>query len=159
MANDDGRELPPPPPEAAIPLATQRAITGFLEYLVVERCLSRHTQDVYARDVKHFFAACQRQGRDPHLDLLTPQGVREFLADRLAQGISPRTTARTLAALRAFDRYLRAEGLRSVLTLNNMESPRAPRPLPHTLSQQDIDKLLQQPSRATPKGLRDLAML
>ena len=128
------------------PADTQRLITGFSEYLLVERRLSRHTQNVYARDVKHFFASCQQQGRKPHIDLLTPQVVREYLANRLAQGISPRTIARMLSALHAFDRYLKAEGLRSVLTLIDMESPQAPRPLLHTLARQDIDKLLQQPS-------------
>lgn len=128
----------------------QRLITGFSAYLLVERHLAHNSQTTYARDRKHFFAACHQQGRDAHIDLLTPQVVREFLAHRLAQGVSPRTIARMLSALHAFDRYLKAEGLRSVLTLIDMQSPRAPRPLPPTLSQQDIDISCSNPLGRSP---------
>jgi integrase/recombinase XerD len=110
-------------------------------------------------DVKHFFAACQQQRHDAHLDLLTPQVVREYLANRLPQGNRPHTIARILSALKAFDRILRVEGLRSVLTLLEMGTPRPPQRWPHFLSLEAVDRLLRQPRSAMPRGLRDAAML
>jgi integrase/recombinase XerD len=64
-----------------------------------------------------------------------------------------------LTTLRTFDRWLNVERLRSAPMLADMGTPRVPRSLPRTLPQQDIERLLQQPSRSSPIGLRDLAML
>jgi integrase/recombinase XerD len=151
--------LPPPQPAVTLPAATQQALTGFAAYLLAERGLSRATQTTYRRDLHQFFTTSQQQGQEAHIDLLTPQVVREFLAYRLEQGISPRTIARTLSVLRSLDRYLKAEGLRPALTLIGMGSPRALHSLPNFLSQQAVALLLKQPNQAKPIGLRDLAML
>jgi site-specific recombinase XerD len=117
------------------------------------------TQATYRRDLHRFFAAWQQQGHEATIDLVTPPLVRKYLGDRRERGTSARTTARMLATLGAFDLWLCLEGLRSARMLADMGTPRVPRSLPHSLSQQDIDKLLQQPSRTSPIGLRDLAML
>jgi integrase/recombinase XerD len=99
------------------------------------------------------------QGYDASIDCLTPPAVLQFLADWLAQGLSPRSVARTLAALRAFDQWLVQQGLRPTRLLWDMRTPHIPRALPPFLSQQDMERLLRQPARTTPMGLRDVAML
>jgi integrase/recombinase XerD len=152
--------LPPRPHSAVrLPVAIEKVITDFQDHLMVERRLASATQATYRRDLHQFFAAWQRQGRQARIDLVTPEAVRHWLEERRAQGITARTTAQMLAALRAFDRWLRLERLRPALMLADMQSPRLPRSLPRVLSQPDIKRLLQQPSRTSPIGLRVVAIL
>jgi site-specific recombinase XerD len=114
----------------AIPAAIQQAMTGFRQYLAAERRLSRATLTVYGRDVQHFFLWQQQQGQEVHLDLLTKPAVLQFLEARLHQGLSVSSIKRILPGLRAFDRYLKLEGLRPTLMLVDMETPEHPAPSP-----------------------------
>jgi integrase/recombinase XerD len=155
------KSSPPPPPQAKVrlPLAIEKAIAGFQEHLMIDRRLAPATQAVYGATAHQFFTAWQRKGRIVRIALVTPKPVIEYLAERREQGISARTTARILAALRAFDRWLAQERLRPARALADMQIRQPPRSLPHALSREDIERLLQQPSRTSPRGLRDLAML
>jgi len=114
---------PSPQPGIILPAAIKQVLSGFVDYLLVERGLSRATKTMYCRDLRHFFTTWQQQGREALIELLTPPVGRECLSARLEQGISPRTIARTLSALKSFDRDLKAEGLRPALTLVDMASP------------------------------------
>jgi integrase/recombinase XerD len=151
--------LPPPQPKAATPAAIEQLVAGFGDYLAVERRLSLHTQRVYERDVRAWLRALPQHDHSEVAEMLTREGALQFLEDSRARGLSPRSLARRMAGMRAFCRYLRQEGVLAIDPLLDLGTPRAPRPLPRTLSQQDIDKLLQQPSRTSPRGLRNLAML
>jgi integrase/recombinase XerD len=137
----------------------ERLVTGFTHYLAVERRLSLHTQGVYARDVRAWIRASSLQRNVDMSTMLTRDSVLKFLAQSQACGLSPRSLARRLAGLRAFCRYLRQEGMLATDPLLDLETPRIPQRLPHFLSVEEVDRLLQQPRADTPRGLRDAAML
>src|ERR671923_1501141 len=88
-------------------MSLERWVTGFTHYLAVERRLSLHTQGVYERDVRAWLGALPQRRNAEVAALLTRDGVVKFLARSRASGLSPRSLARRMAALRAFCRYLK----------------------------------------------------
>ncbi|UWN51425.1 Tyrosine recombinase XerD [Alcanivorax sp. ALC70] len=90
-------------------------------------------------------ARCQR------LDVL------EYLADRV--GVSARSVARQLSAMKSFFRWMKREGRLQEDPTLNVDRPRTGRPLPKTLSEADVEALLAAPDLDDALGLRDRAML
>lgn len=130
----------------------------FLNYLVVEKGLSRNTLDAYGRDLGRyleFLAKASIAGPDQ----VTPALVLRFLAQLKDQGLAPRSRARTLVALRTFHRFLLQEGYARANPAARVEAPKSLQPLPHTLSPLEVERLLQAPTGDKPLALRDRAML
>jgi integrase/recombinase XerD len=140
-------------------MSLERWVTGFTHYLAVERRLSPHTQRVYERDVRAWLGALPQRRNAEVATLLTRDGVVKFLDRSRASGLSPRSLARRMAGLRAFCRYLKQEGVLAVDPLLDLQTPRPPQRLPHFLSLDEVERLLQQPPLDRPRGLRDAAML
>src|SRR5690606_324829 len=82
-----------------------------------------------------------------------------FMLDRLDEGISQRTLARNVVALRRWTHFLRQERVLDVDPCDNVDIPRFAAGNPDFLTMSEVDRLLQSPSRQTPEGIRDLAML
>jgi integrase/recombinase XerD len=83
----------------------------------------------------------------------------DYLSGCVGKGARPRTTARLLSSLRRFYGYLvREEKIKSDPTAL-IDSPKIGRPLPKSLTEEQVEKLLQSPDVATHYGLRDRAML
>jgi integrase/recombinase XerD len=130
----------------------------FLNYLVVEKGLSRNTLDAYGRDLGRYLEfLAQASIASP--DQVTPALVLRFLAQLKEQGLAPRSRARTLVALRTFHRFLLQEGYARANPAARVEAPKSLQPLPHTLSPLEVERLLQAPSGDKPLALRDRAML
>jgi integrase/recombinase XerD len=93
-----------------------------------------------------------------------PEVTREHIAAYLLemrenQAYRPTTIARKLAALKAFFRYLRTEGLITTDPLESLESPRIRKQPPQTLSEEQLASLFQQVDVSQPAGKRDFSML
>jgi len=134
-------------------------ITGFTHYLAVERRVSLHTQRVYECDVRAWLRALPGQGKASAAGVFSRDNALKFLAQSRASGLSPRSLARRMAALRAFCRYLRQEGVLPTDPLLDLKTPHPPPRLPQFLSFDEVERLLRQPRPDTPRGLRDAAML
>jgi integrase/recombinase XerD len=115
-------------------------VDAFLEMLTVERAAARNTTESYARDLREFseFAAAQGH-RMAEASAETCQG---YMASLHARGLSARTAARRLSALRQFHLFLLKEGLRSDDPTSQLDTPRLPRPLPKFLAEAEVDALL-----------------
>ncbi len=134
------------------------AIQQFLDHLRVERELAPATVSAYGGDLCDFakFAAARKVGE--------ARGVRsidvlDYLARITEQGLSARSQARRLIALRQLFRFLRAERLCDDDPTEEVDLPRFGRKLPVFLSVDEVDQLLAAPDRRTPRGARDGAML
>lgn len=130
----------------------------FLNYLVVEKGLSRNTLDAYGRDLGRYLE-CLSKASIASPDEVSPALVLRFLAQLKDQGLAPRSRARTLVALRTFHRFLLQEGYARTNPAARVEAPKSLQPLPHTLSPADVERLLQAPTGDKPLALRDRAML
>ena len=138
----------------------ERLQREFLEYLRFNRNASPHTARAYASDLRQFVDfARQRLGREPAPADVDHRLIRTFLADLYAQGRARASSARTLAAIRSFCRYLRREGVLVDNPAALVAAPRPERRMPAHLDIADMDVLLAAPDAATPLGRRDRAIL
>jgi integrase/recombinase XerC len=138
-------------------------VREFLEHLRLNENASPHTVRAYESDLAQFLAclAAQRGRRRPDLVAadVDQQGVRDFLADLTKRGNSRNSAARKLAAVRAFARYLRAEGLLEGDPAALVGGPQREHRLPAHLGEAEMARLLEMPETGTPLGRRDRAVL
>ncbi len=138
----------------------ERLQREFLEYLRFNRNASRHTARAYASDLRQLLDfARQRLGREPVPADLDHRLIRAFLAGLYAQGRARASSARTLAAIRSFCRYLRREGILDDNPAVLVAAPQPERRMPAHLDIADMSVLLAAPDAATPLGRRDRAIL
>ncbi len=135
------------------------AVDSFLTYLRVERGLSDNTVNSYLSDFKKFSEFLESEERSLEPDEITEDDVLAWLACRAEAGISPRSQARGLVALRGLFHFLVDEGDLKLDPTRRIEMPKARRPLPETLSLDEVEHLLAAPDLSTPNGLRDRTML
>jgi len=115
----------------------QRLIERFLEMMAAERGASANTLSAYRRDLD---AYAGERGRD--LRTAGPEDIRAHLASLEAQGMARSSAARKLSAIRQFHRFLHGDGLSQDNPATAIDSPRAARPLPKMISQDDVEQLL-----------------
>jgi integrase/recombinase XerD len=129
----------------------------FLSYLEVEKGLSNHTISAYRRDIEKLevFAA----DRKKKLERLGSSDIRDFLGELHRRGLSHRSIARILSAVRGLYRFSAAEGRIASDPTEQIESARIPRSLPRYLSLDEVESLLAAPDTSTPEGYRDKTML
>jgi integrase/recombinase XerD len=132
-------------------------IDSYLDHLRVERRVAAHTLESYARDLRALarFAA----GRKTRLDALDRHALEAFVRGQMTAGLSPRSVARAVAAVRGFYRFLVVDRHLGQSPAEDLRPPRAWPALPTCLSIEQVDELLMQPDVSTPRGLRDRAMI
>ena len=135
----------------------QPLVDRFLDALWMEKGLSANTVGAYRRDLSGFAQWLQKQSCS--LEQASGQQVQQHLAERLAKGFSSRSTARFLSCLRGFYRYLVRENLIEVDPTALIENPNLGRPLPKSLSEEEVEALLAAPAVDQAIGLRDRTML
>jgi integrase/recombinase XerD len=132
-------------------------IERFCDAIWLQEGLSVNTLDAYRRDLEGLSRWLAPRGTT--LIIASRGDLLEYLSGCVGKGASPRTTARLLSSLRRFYGYLvREERIKTDPTVL-IDSPKIGRPLPKSLSEEQVEKLLQSPDVATHYGLRDRAML
>lgn len=134
-------------------------IDAFAAYLQHKVRASAHTVRSYTGDLVQFAGFLEREGLPLEWREVTPSTIRAFLAELYRLAISARSIERKLAALRAFFRYLQAQGVVNTNPAQAVKSPRYEPSLPHVLSQQEVEQLLSAPPEGHPLALRDRALL
>ncbi|MEK7221264.1 MAG: site-specific integrase, partial [candidate division NC10 bacterium] len=129
----------------------------FLEHLVVERGLAQNSLEAYRRDLTRY--AAYLRGRRKRVTALDRTEVPRYLLALREAGLSPRSVARHLSAIRQFHRFLVREGHATEDPTSHLESPRPWRRLPTVLSCDEVDRLLAPREARTPQEFRDRAML
>ena len=133
-------------------------LDAFCDALWLEDGLARNTLESYRRDLAQFNAWLARRGEH---SLLTAgkADVLEYLAYRVKARARARTTARLLSSFKRFYRYAVREGRIGADPTLTIASPKLARGLPKTLTEADVERLLNAPEVATDLGVRDRAML
>ena len=131
-------------------------IQDYLAHLVVERNLSPRTLESYGRDLRKFSAFAAN--RKLEITSIERSHLRDYLGSRRDAGLSPRSSARALSAIRGFFRFLVGTEALTTDPTANIRSPSLWKTVPHTLNSSDIDALLAAPDTSTTLGLRNRAM-
>jgi len=129
----------------------------FLDYLAVEKGLAKNSLAGYRTDLRHFGHWLGEQPLE--LERVERVHLVRYFQSLRSGGISARSVARALAAIRGMFRFLVAERHLKHDPTENIENPKLWTTLPKSLPGPDVDALLRAPDRATPEGLRDAAML
>ena len=132
-------------------------IATYLDALWLERGLSENTRSSYRRDLIAYSDWLLRQGRD----LLSTDEItlQRYLAHRFETLASDRSISRALSCLRGFFAYYLRENKITHNPTAMIQSPKLGRPLPKSLTEEDIEQLLAAPDVGTAIGLRDKAMI
>jgi integrase/recombinase XerD len=133
------------------------ALDDYIQHLRVERGLSKHTIDGYARDLGRFGAYLTNEGAP--LDEVDEARVAGYLVTLSHDGLSARSQARALSAIRGFFRFLVQEGRHRRDPAELLEGPRLLRKLPDVLNRDEVLRLLEMPTGRKPNRVRDRAML
>lgn len=130
----------------------------FCDALWLEEGLARNTLESYRRDLEQFAAWL---GRAHHLNLLDAgqSDLLAYLSHRFAAHVKATTSSRLLSSLRRFYRYQLRQGKIQKDPTLQIEMPKLPRSLPKSLSEADVEALLNAPCVGESLGLRDRAML
>ena len=137
--------------------STDDHIRDYLAHLAVERNLSPRSVESYGRDLVQFATWLAEQ--EFSVDQVDRATVRNYLGTRRDHGLSSRSAARALSALRGFFKHLAATGLLPSDPTANLQSPSVWRTIPRSLTGAEIEALLEAPDTNRPLGLRDRAML
>lgn len=135
-----------------------RWVDNFIEMMAAERGAAVNTLDSYRRDLDDFSGFAAGRGRRP--EDADPTMIRKYLARMTGAGLSPRTAARRLSALRQFFLFLLSDDYRGDDPTATIDSPRQGRTLPKYLSEAEVERLLDQAhGHSGPDGARLIALI
>jgi integrase/recombinase XerD len=142
-----------------------RELPTYLDHLAVERGLSSNTLSAYRADLTRYVAFLTKRG------VITAAGVRDADIRAFVASISasthgpddapyaPTSVARALSSVRSFHRFLLREGVIEHDPAAGVVRPKLPRALPHPLTVDEVQGILEAPDAGTTAGLRDRAIL
>lgn len=130
----------------------------FLEYLTVELGLSPNTRQAYERDLRLFCKTLGFKNSDALVNVSREQ-ITGYMTQLKEKGLAAATIARKLAAIKAFYRFMTAEGYMDANPAEVVEAGTKGIKLPRVLSEDEVVRLLNQPDITTAEGFRDRTML
>ena len=139
----------------------KKLIESFLHYLKFQKNYSPHTVTSYRRDLFAFDDYLTRGNKSDSPDLASIDhiSIRDFLTHLHRNGNGKSSIARKLGAIRSFFKYLYREGEISSNPARLVRTPRLSQKKPRFLSVQEVEEILELPSRKTDLGIRDRAIL
>ena len=132
-------------------------IQVYLDYLQDVRRMSPNTISSYGRDLAALAAFASTQQKA--VERLDRRDLEAFVRQLMTGGLAPRSVSRAIACVRGYYRFQLLEHRITVDPAEDLRSPRAWPALPKYLDMAQVDRLLAQPDTATPRGLRDKALL
>ncbi|WP_116769836.1 site-specific tyrosine recombinase XerD [Maribacter litoralis] len=136
----------------------KHALKDYTTYLKLERGLSKNSILSYTRDIEKLMSFLESNDINTSPIKIDKLTVQQFIYE-IAKVVNPRSQARIISGLKSFFGYLIFEDYRKDNPLDLIESPKIGRKLPDTLSETEIDNLINAIDLSTPEGERNRAML
>ncbi|NLB82308.1 MAG: site-specific tyrosine recombinase XerD [Clostridiaceae bacterium] len=133
-------------------------VSQFIEYLKNVKKLSDNTLQSYRRDIVQYITYINNSDVSSYENIL-PSTVSGYMVVLKNEGKADSTVARSLASIRAFYKYLQKQKISLSDPTDDIHTVKSERKLPQILTSQEVNLLLEQPSMAELKGIRDKAML
>ncbi len=130
--------------------------------MIAEKGISKSTVNAYSHDIKEFAAALHSKTNDEksNIDFATEQAIREFIQTLYSDGVTARSIARKISALRAYYDFLLQEQVIKLNPARGIDTPKYSTSLPDVLSLEDMKILIEYTETQTsPEGLRLTAMI
>ena len=140
-------------------LSLHEQVDAYLDFMAVEKGVSRNTLEAYGRDLSRFIACLEETGAASDFLHVNSDHVIAHIGHLRSHGLNSRSVNRAIAAIRGLFRYLLREELIDENPISDIVSGKEWVHLPHTLSREEMDRLLEQPDVTTPLGLRNRAMM
>ena len=139
----------------------------FFEMLRSERGAARNTLEAYGRDLQGFQRFLEQSESLPPGDTMAQADatdIRAYLASLVDAGLSARSAARKLSALKQYFLFLQQDDLRSDNPARHIDGPKTGKPLPKLVSEDQVDRLIgaaqeQAATTQSPTALHTLASL
>lgn len=140
--------------------AFEKYLTSFCSYLKLERSLSANTIAAYRSDLNDFADFCENRGIVSP-DVVGSEDVEDFLSKKYSEGISTRSQARKISALRAFFKFFAMESgdKEFVNPCVKTDSPKLGRSLPTVLSVDEVSRIIESVDLSTYEGIRNRAII
>ncbi|MBI5215958.1 MAG: tyrosine recombinase XerC [Ignavibacteriae bacterium] len=135
----------------------QNLMFDFFDYLLKEKQYSSHTVVAYEDDLNQFRDYIMMESIE--LELVSHYTVRDFLWDLQDKGLSKRSVARKLAAVRSFFKYLKKKKIVEINPASNVVSVKLENHLPVFVEESSINNMMEMVDTSTTEGLRDKAIL
>ncbi|WP_419147318.1 site-specific tyrosine recombinase XerD [Pseudoalteromonas 'SMAR'] len=145
--------------QTSTPQNSSECIEIFLDALFLEQGLSENTIAAYRNDLEKFRRFMQEVQKTDDLLAVSSQDIEFYLAFRIDSGLKSRSNARAISALKRFYLYWQRAQQIPYSPLETIAQPKTTQSLPKTLSEQEVEALLNAPDCDDPMGLRDKAML
>jgi len=138
-------------------------IGHFLHFLSAEKGASENTIAAYRNDLSQFhtfLSTLNLNGNNTDWSRVGTDAITNYVVDLKERRYAEASVARKVAAVKSFFQFLQAEGSIRDNPTESLVSPRVGKKMPKPLTVNEVDELLEQPSkRRTPEALRDRAML
>ena len=136
----------------------QHALKDYQLYLKIERGLSQNSIDSYVLDIKKLILYLENNEIIISPVKISSEAIKDFIYET-AKTVNTRTQSRIISGLRSFFSYLMFEDYRTDNPLELIETPKIGRKLPDTLSEDEIDQIINAIDLSKPEGERNRAML
>ncbi len=136
----------------------KNALKDYQLYLKIERGLSQNSIENYSHDVEKLINYLEHHKINESPITITTEIVQGFIYEA-AKNVNARSQSRLISGLRSFFSYLIFEDYRASNPLELIESPKIGRKLPDTLSEDEIDAIINAIDLSKPEGERNRAML
>ena len=136
----------------------KQSVQDYRDYLKIERGLSANSIQNYSLDVEKLTFFLESYKLDETPLNINQKTVQQFIYE-IAKNVNPRSQARIISGLKSFFNYLIFEDYRQDNPMDLIESPKIGRKLPDTLSENEIDSLINAIDLSTAEGERNRAML
>jgi integrase/recombinase XerD len=137
----------------------QADTAAWLRHLKLEKGLSGHTLDGYARDVGRYAGFLQDVMGIRDAGGVTLDHIEAYLQELAAMDLDPSSLARAISAIRSYHGFLTGEGITAANPAELVDLPKKARKLPDVLHVDEVVRLIETADPSTPGGLRDRALL
>ncbi len=133
-------------------------IKEFMDFISVERGLSKNTLESYGRDLSKYVQYLKKGGITD-LNKVKRQQIQDFLMSLKDSKLNASSIARNLVAIKVFHRYLTSQRILKEDVTSVIEMPKLWKTLPDVLDEKEVEAILDSPNARLKQGLRDKAMI
>ena len=132
-------------------------LDAFIDNIWIEKGLSKNTLESYRSDLEQF--SNWLKTKDLSFSKTAKKDILSYLSFLFKSGLGSKTVARILSSLKSFFRYLVFKSIIQIDPSNDIETPKLLKSIPKSISEKEIEKLLDAPDEKTDIGLRDKTMI